>query len=400
MATQFTFTKATKTQSRLRLAIAAPSGAGKTYTSLRVARALAGPDGKVAVIDTERGSASKYAHLFEFDVLELQTFAPETYVQAIKAAEAAEYDVIVIDSLSHAWSGKDGALEQVDNAAVRSKGNSYAAWREVTPHHNALVDAMLGSSAHIIATMRSKTEYVLETVNGKQVPRKVGMAPVQRDGMEYEFDVFGEMDQQNRLSITKTRCDTLHNAVIEKPGEDFAATLRAWLTDGVSEAERPTPVTAPAQAAPAQPSTNNGGKSKPAWADALQAALAEGGISLADLQIVLGERPTNAAIVRWSESHPDKTVTDLVSEAVDAHLKAAEAKDDGPGLTALMGAQRWLTEQATKHKCTEQDVWEALGIIGGKEAVLEALASNLAAWSKQWDEIMTGDRSPAEPVEA
>ena len=299
MTTGLTFKKATKSQARLRLAIAAPSGAGKTYTSLRVATALAGPNGKVAVIDTERGSASKYAHKFTFDVLELTSFAPETYVEAIKAAESAGYTVIVIDSLSHAWSGKGGALEQVDNAAVRSKGNSYAAWREVTPHHNALVDAMLQSTAHVIATMRSKTEYVLETVNGKQVPRKVGMAPVQRDGMEYEFDVFGEMDQQNRLSITKTRCDTLNNAVIEKPGEDFAKTLMDWLSDGVPAA-RPAPP-APRAATPAAAPPAEDAPAIPDWKIYITRQMPKAGVTAEDLCRYLGcaKESLNADTEAW-----------------------------------------------------------------------------------------------------
>lgn len=227
------FQKATKRQAKLRLALAGPSGSGKTYTSLLVASALAG-EGRVAFIDSERGSASKYADRFDFDVLELTTFSPETYVDAIHAAEEAGYPVIVVDSLTHAWSGKGGALEQVDKAAARSRsGNSYTAWREITPKHNALVDAMVGANAHVIATMRSKTEYVLETNDrGQQVPRKVGMAPIQREGMEYEFDVFGEFDQQNKLFISKTRCPQLTGAVIEKPGDAFAKTLLDWVTDG------------------------------------------------------------------------------------------------------------------------------------------------------------------------
>jgi hypothetical protein len=230
------FSKATKQQARLRLALIGPSGSGKTYTALRVACALGT---KVAVVDTERGSASKYADRFNFDTLGLENFHPERYVEAIHAAEAAGYDVLVLDSLSHAWMGKDGALELVDSAAKRSKSaNSFGAWREVTPLHNKLVDAILRSRCHVIATMRSKTEYVLESVNGKQVPKKVGMAPVQRDGMEYEFDLVGDLDEAT-LVVTKSRCPALSKAVIPEPGEQLAKTLRDWLTDGV--APQPSP---------------------------------------------------------------------------------------------------------------------------------------------------------------
>lgn len=239
MAVQFT--KAIKEKSRLRMALIGPSGSGKTYTALRVGAQLKN-GGRVAVIDTERGSASKYADLFDFDVLELETFSPVTYVEAIKAAESAGYSVLVIDSLSHAWSGKEGALEQVDRVTARSQSrNSYAAWRDVTPMHNALIDAMIQSRCHIIATMRTKTDYVLEKDErtGKTAPRKIGLAPVQRDGMEYEFDVVGDLDIDNNFIVSKTRCPALHGQVINKPGEDLATLLNTWLTDGAEPAPRP-----------------------------------------------------------------------------------------------------------------------------------------------------------------
>lgn len=239
------FQKATKKLARLRMALIGPSGSGKTYTAIKVASRLGK---KVAVIDTEKGSASKYADQFGFDVLELETFGPQQYIAAIKAAGDAGYDALVIDSLSHAWNGKGGALELVDQAAARSKsGNSYTAWRDVTPLHNELIDAILRAKCHVIATMRVKTEYVIEKdeKTGKSSPRKVGLAPVQRDGMEYEFDVVGDMDDA-KLVVTKTRCPALSKAVINEPGEEFADTLKAWLTDGADMPEpqrepKPTP---------------------------------------------------------------------------------------------------------------------------------------------------------------
>lgn len=246
------FQKATKKRAKLRLAIIGPSGSGKTFTALTLATRL-GP--RVAVIDTERGSASKYADKFGFDVLELDTFSPLTYVEAIREAEKAGYDVIVIDSLSHAWSGKNGALEQVDNAAKRSQsGNTFGAWREVTPMHNAMIDAIIGARAHVIATMRAKTDYVQEKNErtGKTEIRKVGIAPVQRDGMEYEFDVVADMDQENNFIVSKTRCPQLHDALIPKPDGNVADVLKAWLDDGAEPVELRTsqPTT--------QAQTNNG----------------------------------------------------------------------------------------------------------------------------------------------
>jgi hypothetical protein len=231
------FKKATKLQARARVALIGLSGGGKTYTALALATELSE---RVAVIDTERGSASKYSDIFNFDVLELESFGPKTYVEAIQAAEAAGYEVIVIDSLSHAWMGKDGALEQVDKAAKRNQGNSFAAWRDVTPQHNELVDAMLRCKAHVIVTMRAKTEYLQEkdTKTGKATIRKIGLQPVQRDGLEYEFDVVGDMTQDNELIVSKTRCPKLSGAVIPKPGREFAGTLKAWLSDGAPAEEK------------------------------------------------------------------------------------------------------------------------------------------------------------------
>lgn len=225
------FKKATKKQAWLRLALIGPSGSGKTYTALNLAKHLGN---KIAVIDTEHGSASKYADIFEFDVMELDSFHPQRYIDGIHEAQAAGYDVLIIDSLSHAWMGKDGALELVDRAAKRSQSNNtFFAWREVTPLHNALVEAILAARMHVIVTMRAKTEYVVETnEKGKQVPRKVGLAPVQRDGLEYEFDVVADMDLDNNMIVTKTRCSALAGAVIPKPGEEVANILKAWLSDG------------------------------------------------------------------------------------------------------------------------------------------------------------------------
>lgn len=225
------FKKATKKTARARVALSGPAGSGKTYTSLAIATNLGS---RVAVIDTEHGSASKYAGIFDFEVLELESFSPETYVQAIEAAEEQGFDVIVIDSLSHAWMGKDGALEQVDRAAKKSSsGNSYTAWRDITPKHNALVEAMLACKAHLVVTMRTKTEYVLEENDkGKKVPKKVGLQPVQRDGLEYEFDVTGDLDLENNLFIGKTRCPELKGKMFTRAGADVADALKAWLSDG------------------------------------------------------------------------------------------------------------------------------------------------------------------------
>lgn len=230
------FEKATKTASRLRMALVGPSGAGKTFTALTIAAALA--DLRVAVIDTERGSAAKYADRFDFDVLELERHSPANYVEAIETAIAAgSFDVLVVDSLSHAWIGRGGALEQVDAEASRTSSKStFAAWRHVTPQHNRLVDAICSAPLHVIATMRSKTEWVLEPdERGRTKPRKVGTQAVQRDGVEFEFDVCGEMDPAgNVLHVTKSRCPDLQDAIVHQPGGEVADTLRQWLAGEVT----------------------------------------------------------------------------------------------------------------------------------------------------------------------
>jgi len=193
--------------------------------------------GKVAVIDTERGSARLYADYFKFDVLELpmdhRNFSPEVYVEAIHSAEDAGYDVIVIDSMSHAWEGEGGALSLVDQAVAASKsGNSYVAWRKVTPLHNKLIDAMLQSPAHIIVTMRSKMDYEQVDEGGKKTIKKLGMAPIQRAGVEYEFTIVCDMDVDHRLIVSKSRCKDLADRQMVKPDLKFFKVLADWMAGG------------------------------------------------------------------------------------------------------------------------------------------------------------------------
>lgn len=247
------FQKATKRQSRLRMALDGPSGSGKTYTALAFATALANGGG-IAVIDTERGSASKYADLFTFDVLELETFAPQQYIAGIEAAEQAGYAVLVIDSLSHAWEGEGGVLDLHDQATKRDRsGNSYTAWKDITPLHRKLVDAILQSRCHIIVTMRSKTEYVLVPDDkGRQVPKKIGMAPVQRQGMEYEFDIVADLDIDHNMVVSKSRCFAVADDVVSKPDAKWFAKVAAWLTDGAPEPERKAPAPEPDSKAPGE----------------------------------------------------------------------------------------------------------------------------------------------------
>lgn len=235
------FQEATRKQLKLRMAICGPTGAGKTMTALKIASALGQ---RIAVIDTENKSASVYVGrpgIPKFQVLELEKLAPRDYVEAITDAENEAFDVVIVDSLSHAWQSKDGALAMADRSAKRSQsGNSYTAWRDVTPEHDALVDKLLRCRAHLITTMRSKMEYVLEeNERGKKTPRKVGMAPIQRSGMEYEFHVTVDMDVDHNMMVSKTRCDVIDGLVLNRPGREFGEKLLAWLDEGEVAPERP-----------------------------------------------------------------------------------------------------------------------------------------------------------------
>jgi hypothetical protein len=185
----------------------------------------------VALIDTEHHSAEKYAGDFEFDTLNLDEPKIEAYEAAIKVACQAKYDVLVIDSLSHAWYA---AQEMVDQAAAKMKSaNTYMAWGSVTPKWNDFLRTIITTNLHVIGTARSKCDYVLEqTANGKTVPKKVGMAPIMREGAEYEFDVAAEMDLEHRMLIGKTRCPALDGQVFSKPGADVAEILTKWLSEG------------------------------------------------------------------------------------------------------------------------------------------------------------------------
>jgi len=231
------FKPAEKRQGKLRMTIDGPAGSGKTYTALRFAFVIADRiGGKVAVLDTERGSASKYVGeapdgiVWQFDVLELQQFSPERYTEAVLAAGRAGYSVLVIDSLSHAWEGVGGALEIKDRAAMSSNNNSFTAWRHVTPLHNRMIDSILQSPMHVITTMRSRTEYIPEEVNGKITGvRRVGLAPVQRPGMEYEFDIVCDIDWAHIMTVAKSRCPVVADAQVEKPGAEFITQVMDWL---------------------------------------------------------------------------------------------------------------------------------------------------------------------------
>lgn len=234
--------KARKYGHHLKIGLGGPTGAGKTYTMLRLLTEIAKREGgRVGVIDSEHGTASLYAEDFDFDVIELESFAPDRYIEAIDAFERSPDHVCIgVDSLSHAWIGKDGELEQVDLLAKASRDNSFVAWRTVTPQHNRLVEKLVSCQKHLIVTLRSKMAYEMqENAQGKKAPVKLGMAPMMRDGIEYEFDVYAEIDVGHTLEITKTRCKAVDGHRVKEAGESLAAKLWEWAQ---GDAAPPKPV--------------------------------------------------------------------------------------------------------------------------------------------------------------
>jgi hypothetical protein len=237
----FTFAPATREQAKARIALAGPSGAGKTYTALAMATAMVD---RVALIDTERGSASKYAagksgHGFAFDTLQMHKFDPRDLVSALAAAGAAGYGAVIVDSLSHFWMGTGGMLELVDAIGKRSGGGgNWGGWKDARPFERAMIEALLAYPGHVIVTMRTKSEWVIEEdARGKKQPKKIGTKAEQREGIEYEFDIVGDLDLENTLVVSKSRCPELSGAVVNRPGVDMAATVLAWLQDGTEVPE-------------------------------------------------------------------------------------------------------------------------------------------------------------------
>lgn len=231
------FQKAQRKRAKLRLALSGPSGSGKTHSALLIAKGLGG---RIAMIDTEHGSASLYSDLVEFDVMELEPpYTPERFIEAIRSAASAGYDVCIIDSITHEWDGSGGCLEMNEQIAQRKfKGNTWSAWSETTPRHRAFLDEILQAPMHVIATMRSKTE----TVQGddKKV-KKLGMKVVQREGAEYEFTVVLDLEHEKHwaaASKDRTRLFAEPHVITIDTGRRLAQ----WLDSGahLAEAEPPT----------------------------------------------------------------------------------------------------------------------------------------------------------------
>lgn len=220
---------ASRKNAKIKMALQGPSGAGKTYSSLLIAFGLCNDWTKIAVIDTENHSSELYSHLGKYNVLHVEEpFSPERYIEAIQLCEKGGMEVVIIDSITHEWMN-------ILEAHSKMTGNSYTNWSKLTPRHNAFVNFILQSPIHIIGTIRSKQEYVLSEKNGKQVPEKVGLKGVTRDGMDYEFTLVFEVDIKNNAIATKDRTS------IFKGKPEFIITSQTgkmildWCNDGEKE---------------------------------------------------------------------------------------------------------------------------------------------------------------------
>ena len=224
------FRKAERRKAKLRLAITGSAGSGKTYGALLVAQGLGG---RIAMIDTENGSGDLYSAICDYDILNIDApFDPRKYIQAIHEAENECYEVLIIDSLSHCWISEGGLLDMKEALTASGKYNSFSAWSKVTPLQNKLIEAMLTSKCHIIATMRSKTDY-MQVVNdkGRTEIRKVGLAPVQRDGMDYEFSIVFDLNGEHTVTVSKDRT-SLFDGQSFKLSREIGSTLLEWLNSG------------------------------------------------------------------------------------------------------------------------------------------------------------------------
>jgi hypothetical protein len=221
--------KATRKKAKIRLGLSAVSGAGKTYSAILIAKGLCGDLSKVAVIDTENGSADLYAHLGDFNVLPLTApFTPERYIEAIRSCEKAGMEVIIIDSISHEWDGKGGCLE-----IVESLGGKYQDWAKVTPRHQAFLDAILHSPSHIITTVRRKQDYEMtKDSNGRIKVEKGGLREITREGFEYELTINLEMDTKHNAWTSKDRTGLFMGKPAFVPSEKTGEIIAQWCEQG------------------------------------------------------------------------------------------------------------------------------------------------------------------------
>ena len=225
------FRKVTRKKAKIRLGLSAVSGEGKTYSAILIAKGMTDDLSKVAIIDTENGSADLYEHLGDYNVVPLSApYTPEKYIEAIKFCESKGIEVIIIDSITHEWDGKGGILE-ISNSM---EGNSYTNWAKITPRHQSFIDAILQSTCHVITTVRRKQDYEMTTNSkGKLVPQKVGLKEVTRDGFEYELTLNLELDTKHNASVSKDRTGLFAGKPDFVPSEETGKKILEWCESGL-----------------------------------------------------------------------------------------------------------------------------------------------------------------------
>lgn len=240
---RFLFVPPTSAGLYSRIALIGPAGGGKTWTALTLAAAL-GPN--TGLIDTEHRRAAQYRKLFKFHHLPMATFNPKDLTEACADAADQHINPLIVDSWSPFWEGTEGMLEQVDRATASAgrQDKFGSGWKEMRPVERAMLEAILAYPGHVIVTLRTKTEYVVERNDstGKQEPKRIGLKPVQRDGMEYDFDLILDMADSGTATISKSTMPELSGQVIRKPTEDLGARIRAWVEDDAPDNLNPVDV--------------------------------------------------------------------------------------------------------------------------------------------------------------
>lgn len=227
------FQKAKKEKVWTKVLLGGASGSGKSYSALRLATGLANKTGsRIAAIDTEAGRIRYYANEFDFDDMQLtEPYTPQKYIDAIDEAIKGGYQILIIDSISHEW---NYCVETHD----KMPGNSYTNWAKITPMHDRFMEKVLQSPLHIIATVRGKDEYVLEEKNGKQAPKKVGLGYKQRDGVEYNYTVTFNIDQETHISSVSKDNTHIFEGKFEVLTEKDGEALYDWANSGETPVEK------------------------------------------------------------------------------------------------------------------------------------------------------------------
>ena len=226
------FIKAVRSAAKLKFGVQGPSGSGKTLGALHLARSIVGPEGRIAVVDSENETASLYSDRVDFDTLSIKPpYLSSKFEQAIMEAVEGGYDIVVLDSISHQWMGEGGILSRKE-ALDKQGGNSFTNWATFTPEQEKFKAAIANAPIHLIATLRSKQEYVMEeNARGKSAPKKMGMAPIQREGMEYEFSIVFELQMSHRASVSKDRTGLFasDNVLYDLTDKAMGKTITTWL---------------------------------------------------------------------------------------------------------------------------------------------------------------------------